>query len=102
LTDDLGKEDNRPDERCGSLYRVAPAQNHPFRRWPEWNRLRVVTTADSIRVEMNDQLVVDADRRQLQRQFPEHRGLKRKLGGICLYPIAGKSEYRGMWIRPLR
>jgi len=99
MLDDQSYSSFAPDQRCGSLYSLAAAQGGHFRRWPEWNKLRVTALGPDLKVSLNDALVVAVQRPDLERAHPLHEGLARKSGPICLAPHTGRCEYRNFYIR---
>jgi hypothetical protein len=88
-----------PTQRCGSLYHLLAATPGHSRRWPEWNALRVAAIGDEIAVELNSAAVVKTTRSALRQANPQHAGLQRTSGYVCLFPHTGRSEYRNFRIR---
>ena len=97
--DDVSYPNFAPDQRCGSLYSLAAAQGGHFRRWPEWNKLRVTALGPDLKVSLNDVEVVSAQRPDFKRAHPQHEGLARRSGPICFAPHTGRCEYRNFYIR---
>lgn len=100
LVDDKGNPHNQDAERCGSLYLLAAAKPNHFQPWPAWNRLRVTSSTEAITVELNGVLVTQVQRSRLLTLHPDHLGLARNSGSLCLFPIKGRSEYRNFRVRP--
>jgi serine/threonine protein kinase len=88
-----------PLQKCGSLYQLSAAKTGHFRRWPEWNTLRISALGRDLQVVLNGATVVSTTRPILQRTFPTHVGLARTTGSVCLFPHTGRSEYRNFYIR---
>jgi serine/threonine protein kinase len=102
MIDDDGNPGRPDNEKCGALYKVAAVQPGHFKRWPEWNRFRVTSSQDAVRVEFNGTLVTDAARSRMKQTNPQHTGVSRTSGKVCLFPIKGRSEYRDIRIRRVK
>ena len=100
MLDDESYKAITPDQRCGSIFRLAAARTGFYRRWPEWNTMAVSAIRDDLTVRMNGTVVVQTTRTALQGTNPRHAGLAAVSGAICLCPIAGRSEYRNFRVRP--
>ena len=100
LVDDEGNPHDADTERCGALYLLAAAKPNHFQPWPAWNRLRVTSSTETITVELNGVLVTQVQRSRLLSLNPDHHGLARNSGSLCLFPIEGRSEYRNFRVRP--
>lgn len=83
----------------GSLMELAAPTAQPFNRWPQWNSLRVACRGRLVTVEINGTLANRSDLNDLARRFPEHRGLRRTAGSICLITTGGHSEFRKLRVR---
>jgi hypothetical protein len=99
MLDDVSFPNFAPDQRCGSLYSLAAARGANFRRWPDWNSLRVTALGPELKVRLNGVDVVSVQRPDLERTHPQHEGLARTSGSICLAPHTGRCEYRNFYIR---
>jgi serine/threonine protein kinase len=99
MIDDGGSSGLQDNQKCGSIYQLAPVKSGHFRRWPEWNQLRVTSLENAVRVELNGALVTDATRSLMKQANPQHAGVSRTSGKICLFPIQGRSEYRHIRIQ---
>lgn len=86
-------------QKCGSLFAVAAVNPGHFKRWPEWNVMRVASRGDEIQVELNGTIVTTASRAAMNQANPKHAGVMRSSGKICLFPIAERGEYRNFRIR---
>jgi serine/threonine protein kinase len=101
LIDDNAFPASQPNQKCGALYRLAgviPGRK-AYRSWPAWNSLRVSSLGRDLRVELNGIEVVATTRPLLRQANPEHAGLQRTSGSICLYPHTARSEYRNLRVR---
>ncbi|MDA0833414.1 MAG: SUMF1/EgtB/PvdO family nonheme iron enzyme [Planctomycetota bacterium] len=99
MIDDDAYPGLRNTQICGAVFKVAAAKPGHFKRWPEWNRLRVTSSESDLRVELNDVLVTDITRPQLKQLNSQHTGASRTTGKVCLFPHTGRSEYRSFRIR---
>lgn len=99
MIDDDGTPGIQDSQKCGSIYNLAAAKPGHFKRWPEWNQLRVASLGDDIKVELNGMLVTVTTRSSLRMANPQHPGLSRSSGKLCLFPLTGRSEYRNFRIR---
>lgn len=86
-------------QKCGSIYMLAAAKPGHFKRWPQWNQFRVISSGDDLRVELNGVLVTAATRARMKQIKPQHAGISRTSGKVCLFPHTGRSEYRSFRIR---
>lgn len=99
MLDDKGNPGFGDTEKCGAIWKLAAPNSGHFRLWPEWNRFRVTTLQDEIKVELNGVLITDTTRTIMKRGNPNHTGLLRTSGQVCLSPHTGRSEYRTFRIR---
>jgi serine/threonine protein kinase len=99
MLDDQSYANFQPDQRCGSLYALAPAEAGNYRRWPAWNSLRVTALGSDLKVRLNGVEVVRTTRADILRTHPQHAGLARTTGYLCLAPHTGRCEYRNFYIR---
>lgn len=102
MLDDGTQPRPQDHQRCGALYGLAAAKPGYFKRWPEWNELRVTSLNDIVRVQLNGTLVTDTTRSLMKQANPKHPGVSRTSGKVCLFPIEGRSEYRRIRIRPAK
>ncbi|MBS0203197.1 MAG: protein kinase [Planctomycetes bacterium] len=86
-------------QKCGSIYLLAASKPGQFKRWPQWNQFRVVSSGDDVRVELNSVLITAVTRTSLKQRSPQHAGIRRTSGKVCLFPHTGRSEYRSFRIR---
>jgi serine/threonine protein kinase len=101
LLDDDASPSVQPNQKCGALYRLAAVipGRKAYKPWPQWNSLRVSSLGRDLRVELNGTEVVATTRPLLRQANPQHAGLQRTSGSICLFPHTGRSEYRNIRIR---
>ncbi|HET6879142.1 MAG TPA: DUF1080 domain-containing protein [Pirellulales bacterium] len=98
MIDDTANRRLQDIQRCGAVYGLAAAKPGHFKRWPEWNRFRVTSLDDRLQVELNGTLVVDTTRSLMKQANPQHPGVSRTSGKVCLFPVQGRSEYRNIRI----
>ncbi|HWB14208.1 MAG TPA: family 16 glycoside hydrolase [Pirellulales bacterium] len=101
MIDDEGYPSLLDVQRCASVFALAAAKPGHFKRWPQWNQMRVRSSGDEVRVELNGTLVTDTTRSLMRRVDPKHAGLARSSGQVCLYPHTGRSEYRNFRLKRL-
>jgi formylglycine-generating enzyme required for sulfatase activity/serine/threonine protein kinase len=99
LLDDAGNPNVGPDQRCGALYKLVAVQSAPYQKWPAWNRVTARSLGDDLEVVLNGTSVVKTSRKLLAAAHPNHAGLKRDSGSICLFPYTARSEYRNFRVR---
>ena len=63
--------------------------------------MRVTSTEMTVRVEMNGVTISEATRQQMKQTSPQHVGVSRTSGKMCLLPHTGRSEYRNFRLRKL-
>jgi hypothetical protein len=102
MIDDGGSSGLQDNQKCGSIYQLAPVKSGHFRRWPEWNQFRVTSVNDKLQVELNGSLVVDTTRSLMKQAHPQHPGVSRTSGKVCLLPLQGRSEYRHIRIQTVK
>jgi serine/threonine protein kinase len=101
MLDDEAHPELRELQRCGGIYDLAASKPGHFKRWPQWNQMRVTSSGDAVRVELNGTLVTDTTRSLMRKVNPQHAGLARSSGQVGLYPHTGRSEYRSFRARRL-
>ncbi|HEY2249895.1 MAG TPA: family 16 glycoside hydrolase, partial [Planctomycetaceae bacterium] len=99
MLDDDGYPGVKNVQKCGSVFSLAPAKPGHFKRWPAWNSMRVTSTDSIVRVELNGVPVTDTTRQLMQQVNPQHGGIMRTSGKLCLLPNTGRSEYRNFRVR---
>ncbi|MDP3850218.1 MAG: DUF1080 domain-containing protein [Luteolibacter sp.] len=66
----------------GSIYKIAPAKQGVLKPAGEWNQQRVTVMGPTMKVELNDQIILRANLDDLSASHPQHLGLKRRAGHI--------------------
>jgi serine/threonine protein kinase len=101
MIDDEGFPGLEDNQKCGSIYGLVAAMPGHFKRWPQWNQMRVTSGEDVVRVELNGSVVTDTTWRHLKDVGAKHNGVSRTSGELCLVPQAGRSEYRNFRVKHL-
>ncbi|HUQ72680.1 MAG TPA: family 16 glycoside hydrolase, partial [Planctomycetaceae bacterium] len=101
LVDGPNTPADNPLQRCGGLMELVAPKYQPFRRWPEWNRLQVRHEGAQVIVQLNGITTVSADTEKLLAANPNHVGLKRRSGSLCLITTQGRAEFRNLQMREL-
>jgi serine/threonine protein kinase len=99
MIDDEGVSRLKDNQKCGSIYHLVAATPGRFKRWPQWNQMRVTSTQNSVRVELNGFPVTDTTRQHLKDIDQKHKGVSRTSGKVCLLPQSGRSEYRNFRVK---
>ena len=102
MLDDDGNPGVNNIQKCGSVYGLAAVKPGHFRRWPQWNQMSVTSLGDDVKVLLNGVLVTEATRSGMQKGNPQHVGIARTSGKVCLFPHTGRSEYRDFRARPVQ
>ena len=82
----------------GSLYTLAPAAKTGLKPVGEWNHQRVSVIGPAILVELNDTIILRANLDDLNKQFPEHQGAKRRAGHLAWLGHGDRVAFRSIQI----
>ena len=85
----------------GSIYNIAPAKRGALKPAGQWNQQRVTVMGPFVKVELNDQLILRANLDDLQEQYPQHEGLKRRAGHIAFLGHGHRVAFRKVHIGEL-
>ncbi len=85
----------------GSLYTLAAARRGALKPPGEWNRQRVTVMGPLVKVELNDQLILDASLDELAAKHPKHEGVKRRSGHIAFLGHGDRVAFRKIHIGEL-
>jgi len=101
LLDDAGRPPTKYS--TGSLYRYVAPRCNAARPAPEWNVLEVTCQGPKIRVVLNEQLLIEADQREMADTQDKPRGIpapkdKPLRGYVCLQSHSGTVEFRRVQI----
>ncbi len=92
----------KPVQYCGSLYGVAAADPRVSKPAGEWQSMHIHCVGRTVRVVLNDTLIVHADLDDYLDQRETHPGIERASGHIGLQNHGSKLDYRNVEIRPVR
>lgn len=82
----------------GGIYTLAAAKKGFLKPVGEWNYERVTVNGDTVKVELNGELILDANLTELAKKHPEHVGVKRRAGHIGWLGHGDKVFYRAIKI----
>ncbi len=82
----------------GSLYTLAPAAKTGLKPVGEWNRQRVSVIGPAILVELNGTILLRTNLDDLNKQFPEHQGAKRRAGHLAWLGHGDRVAFRNIQI----
>jgi hypothetical protein len=85
----------------GSLYTLAPAAKTGLKPVGEWNHQRVTVSGPAILVELNDTIILRANLDDINKQFPEHQGAKRRAGHLAWLGHGDRVAFRNIQIAEL-
>lgn len=106
LIDDAGYEKVhnyklKPTQHTGSVYGVVPPSKLPGKGSGEWNKMRIIAKGRKITVELNGEIVTDANLDDHKGQTKAHPGLLRTKGHVGVQSHGGRVEFRNLRIKPL-
>ena len=106
LIDDAGYEKVhkyklKPTQHTGSIYGVVAPSKLPGKGPGEWNRMRITAKGRKIAVELNGQIVTDANLDDYKEHNEAHPGLRRPKGHLGLQSHGGRVEFRNVLVKPL-
>lgn len=82
----------------GGLYTLAAAKQGALKPVGEWNKQRVTIVGPSVKVEVNDQIVLRANLDDLAAKHPKHEGVKRRAGHIGWLGHGDRVAFRSVQI----
>jgi hypothetical protein len=82
----------------GSLYTLAAAARTGLKKAGEWNRQRVSVLGPAIHVELNGETILRANLDDLQKEHPDHAGVKRRSGHIAWLGHGDRVAFRNIQI----
>src|SRR5262249_55059565 len=91
----------KPTQHTGSIYGVVPPSKLPGNGPGEWNKMRIIAKGRKITVELNGQIVTDANLDNYKDHVKEHPGLLREKGHVGVQSHDGRVEFRDLYIKPL-
>jgi hypothetical protein len=91
----------KPTQHTGSIYGVVPPSKLTGKGPGEWNKMRIIAKGRKITVELNGQIVTDADVDDYKNRTKEHPGLLRDKGHLGVQSHDGRVEFRNLIVKPL-
>ncbi len=82
----------------GSLYTLAPAAKTGLKPVGEWNHQRVSILGPAIKVELNGQIILRTNLDDINQQFPNHEGAKRRSGHLGWLGHGDRVAFRNIQI----
>jgi hypothetical protein len=80
----------------GGLYTLAAAKQGFLKPVGEWNRQRVTVMGPSLMVQLNGEVILNANFDELSAKFPKHEGVKRRAGHIGWLGHGDRVGYRNI------
>jgi hypothetical protein len=88
-------------QHTGSIYDVVPAKKRANKPVGEWNSFRAVADGRKVRIELNGEVLTDANLDDFKDKFEKHPGLKRDKGHVGFQSYNFRVEFRNVFIKPL-
>lgn len=85
----------------GGLYTLAAAKQGFLKPAGEWNQQRVTVMGPTVKVELNDQIILRANLDDLAARHPKHEGVKRRSGHIGFLGHGDRVAFRKIHIGEL-
>lgn len=82
----------------GGLYTLKAAKQTGLKPVGEWNQQRVTVMGNNVTVELNGQVILQADLAEISKTHPQHEGAKRRSGHIGWLGHGDKVSYRKIQI----
>jgi hypothetical protein len=82
----------------GSLYTLAPAAKTGLKPVGEWNHQRVSVIGPAILVELNGTIILRTNLDDLNKEFPDHVGAKRRSGHLAWLGHGDRVAFRNIQI----
>jgi hypothetical protein len=94
-------KDLKPYQFHGSIYTMVPAKKAPLKPVGEWNKERIQIEGNNIQVIVNGEVITTAKLDQLNKEFPQHEGAKRRSGHIAFCGHGDPVAFRNLKIYEL-
>jgi len=88
----------KPYQFHGSIYTLVAAKPAPLKPVGEWNSERILVNGNDIQVTVNGEVITTAKLDELNKEFPEHEGAKRRAGHITLCGHGDRVAFRRLSI----
>jgi hypothetical protein len=89
-------------QNTGSIYDVQPPKKQANKPIGEWNTVRIVCQGRKVRVELNGEVLVDANLDDYAKKYDKHPGLKRDKGHVGFQSYNIRVEFRNVAIKELK
>lgn len=94
-------KDLKPYQFHGSIYTMVPAKKAPLKPVGEWNKERIQIEGSDIQVIVNGEVITTANLDQLNKEFPQHEGAKRRAGQIAFCGHGDPVAFRNIKVYEL-
>ncbi len=103
LIDDEGWPGKLADyQHTGSIYDVAPAKKQNNKPIGEWNKMKITCDGPKVKIELNGEVLVDANLDDHKKAKGEkHPGILREGGRVGVQSYNTRVEFRNLFIKPL-
>jgi hypothetical protein len=103
LIDDEGWPGKLADyQHTGSIYDVVPAKKQNNKPIGEWNKMRIVCDGPKVKIELNGEVLVDANLDDHKKaKGAKHPGILRDGGRVGFQSYNTRVEFRNVFIKPL-
>lgn len=89
-------KDLKPYQFHGSIYTMVPAKKAPLKPVGEWNSERILVNGNLVQVTVNGELITEGNLDELNKQFPQHEGAKRRSGHIAFCGHGDRVSFRNL------
>ncbi len=102
LIDDLNWKGLQSWQHTGSIYNVVPAKKIANKDLGEWNAMRIVCKGRQVRVELNGEVLVDANLDDyVAEHAKKHPGILRDKGHVGFQSHDNRVEFKNIYLKPL-
>ena len=91
-------KDLKPYQFHGSLYTLAAAKKAPLKPVGEWNNERILVNGDDVVVIVNGETILESKLSELNKEHPDHEGVKRRSGHIAFCGHGDRVAFRNVGI----
>jgi hypothetical protein len=102
LIDDENWKGLQEWQHTGSIYNVVPAKKQNNKPIGEWNRMKATCKDKRVKIELNGEVLVDADLDEYkEKHAAKHPGILRDKGHIGFQSYNFRVEFRKIWVKEL-